>query len=270
MGRAGDDLGVTHGAISHQIRSLEESLGVKLFIRSGNRLQLTEFGERLLEAVTDGFDRILDGTKQLNPNDLSGSLVVGFTQTAGASWIAQFITNFHRRYPKIEVHAIEVKPHQKDIPREIDIAICYGKPNAGDKRVEELVAPSIFPVCSPRMLHGERELIKPEHLVHFPLLHDGLENWTRWFSAQGIEIPDHAEQIYFFNANLALNAARSGYGLALCNRFEVKDDLLEGRLVKLANHTLPDLHSYFLLADEPDKQPLKARIFEDELKNLLE
>ena len=77
MGRAGEELGVTHGAISHQVRALEQQLGVKLFIRANNRLKLTGAGKRLLNAVREGFDRIVDGTLQLDPDSLTGVLVIG-------------------------------------------------------------------------------------------------------------------------------------------------------------------------------------------------
>ena len=78
MGRAGEDLGVTHGAISHQVKTLERQLDVELFVRANNRLKLTSAGERLLLAVRDGFDRIIDGELQLDCDQLTGNLVIEF------------------------------------------------------------------------------------------------------------------------------------------------------------------------------------------------
>ena len=86
MGKAGEELGVTHGAISHHIRALEKHLDVKLFTRDKNSLQLTDSGKLLLKAVTQGFDKILEGTQHLDVDNLSGKLTVGCTQTAGANW----------------------------------------------------------------------------------------------------------------------------------------------------------------------------------------
>jgi len=263
MGRAGEELGVTHGAISHQIRALEEHLGIKLFDRANNRLKLTDSGQRLLRAVREGFDTIMDGALHLDPDNLTGNLVVGCTQTAGAGWAAKHICDFHALYPQIEIHTMEIKPQQKDIPREIDIAICYGKPNTTGRRLEELTSPPIFPVCSPRLLHGEKTVSQPQHLTRFPLLHDSQNSWQRWFTALNVPMPNHIKQLYFFSTNLSLSAARHGYGIALCNRFEVQEDLREGRLVKLLTRTIPESRSYYLLSDTEEKQSLRAQLFEE-------
>ena len=118
MGRAGDELGVTHGAISHQVRILEQYLGIKLFIRANNRLKLTSSGEHLLDAVRDGFECIIDGALRLDPDSLTGSLIIACTESTGASWAVMHIGEFQLQYPQIDVHVVEVQPQQKDIPRE--------------------------------------------------------------------------------------------------------------------------------------------------------
>ncbi len=268
MGKAGEDLGVTQGAISHHIRSLEKELGIKLFIRANNRLQLTASGDQLLKAVTEGFNRILDSAQQLDSDSLSGRLVVGCTQTAGANWVAAIISEFHQNYPLIDIHTVEVKPQQKDIPREIDIAICYGKPIENDKVVEELTSLDIFPVCSPRLIHDKNTITQPENLTNYPLLHEGLKNWPRWFSTMNIPISVNTKNIHFFSTNLTLSAARDGYGIALCNRLEVQQDIHEGRLIKLLDKTIPELDSYYLLLDKPEKKSLRAKLFEEWIKNI--
>ena len=91
LGRAGEELGVTHGAISHQVRALEAQLGVKLFIRANSRLQLTDAGQRLLMAVGEGFEKILEGAQHLDPDSLAGSLIIACTQTrAPVGWLSIF------------------------------------------------------------------------------------------------------------------------------------------------------------------------------------
>lgn len=268
MGKAGEDLGVTHGAISHHIRSLEKSLGLKLFTRDKNSLQLTDSGKLLLKAVTEGFNRILDATQDLDTDNLSGKLIVGCTQTAGANWIAQIISEFLQNYPQINIHTVEIKPQQKEIPREIDIAICYGKPIEKNRAVEELASLDIFPVCSPRIFNDQNTISQAVDLANFPLLHEGLDNWSRWFSAMKIPKQENTRDIHFFSTNLTLNAARDGYGIALCNRLEAQQDLLDGRLIKLLGKTIPELDSYFLLTDKPDTKSLRAQLFEECIKNI--
>jgi len=266
MGRAGEQLGVSHGAISHQVRALEEQLGVKLFIRANNRLKLTGAGERLLNAVRDGFDRIIDGTLQLDPDNLTGVLVIGCTESTGASWAIRHIGEFQVQYPQINIHVVEMKPQQKDIPREVDVAICYGKPNTAGRQLEELVSPPVYPVCSPRILHDIPPVTRPEHLGRLTLLYDNQNSWSRWFSTMEVPEPENVKQIHFYSTNLSLTAARLGYGVALCNPFEIQEDLRHGGLVKLLKKAVPESHNYYLLTNRPEHRSVRAQLFEDWIK----
>lgn len=263
LGRAGEALGVTHGAISHQIRSLETKLNVQLFTRRHNRLQLTSAGERLLHAVSEGFDRIVDGTLHLDPDSLAGVLLIGCTQTIGTSWAVKHIGQFQAKYPQIEIRMLEIQPRQKAIPNEIDVAICYGEPAAGRGRISLLYAPPLFPVCSPRLLHGRTSINRSEQVGEMPLLHDAQNSWARWFNAMGATQPQATRHLRFYNTSLCLSAARSGCGVALANELEVEEDMREGRLIKLLNQTMPESNSYYLYSSFPNQQPLRARLFDE-------
>lgn len=266
MGRAGEDLGVTHGAISHQVRALEQQLNIKLFIRANSRLKLTSAGERLLGAVRDGFDSIVDGTMRLDADKLTGSLVIGCTESTGASWAIKLIGEFQLVYPQIDIHVVEVRPLQKNIPREVDIAICYGKPDSGGRRLEELVSPPVYPVCSPTILHGLPPITRPRQIARLTLLHDSQNSWSRWFAAMNEPEPSDVSQMFFHSTNLSLTAARLGYGVALCNPFEIQEDLRQGRLVKLLKKTVPETHNYYLLTNQQAHCSVRAQLFEDWLK----
>lgn len=268
MGRAGEELGVTHGAISHQVRALEKQLGLELFIRSHNRLRLTSAGERLLGAVRDGFNRIVDEAIQLDPDNLAGQLVIGCTESTGANWAVQKICAFQEQYPQIDIRVVEVQPRQKRIPRDIDIAICYGRPDPGSRRLEELASPPVFPVCSPQVLHGVPVISRPAHLLRLTLLHDSHNSWRDWFSAMEVDDPGCESGIRFYNTNLSLTAARLGFGVALCNPFEVQDDLRRGSLVRLLEKSVPETHSYYLLTHPAGHQPLRAKLFEEWIKSI--
>jgi len=269
LGRAGNELGVTHGAISHQVRALEEKLGLKLFTRANNRLQLTSAGEHLLNSVRDGFDRIVDGALHLNPDSIAGELIIGCTHTSGSSWAVKHIMQFQGNYPQMEIRVVEVRPQQLDIPSEIDIAICYGKPNVGNRRLEDLISPSVFPVCSPALLFGRESIENPEQLTRLPLLQDDQNTWPRWFSAMDVEVPDSIRQTHFFSTALSLTAARNGFGVALCNPLEVQDDLREGRLVKVLEDSIPESHKYYLLCNFDEGQTLRAQLFEEWINNVM-
>ena len=269
LGRAGQALGVTHGAISHQVRSLETLLGVDLFIRDRNRLRLTAAGQRLLNAVRQGFDQILDGMLHLDPDSLSGSLVIGCTQSTAANWAIAHIMEFQAVYPDIELEIREIAPGQLDIPREIDIALCYGEPRAQDRRLELLAAPSVFPVCSPGLMFGVGRVTEPEHLLAFRLLDDAHNSWDRWFESMGQAGAVIDKRTRFFNTTLALNAARQGHGAALGNPLEIREDIKDGRLVQLIDASVPESNNYYLLAPPAASESLKARLFEDWIRQRL-
>ena len=269
LGRAGSELGVTHGAVSHQVRALEEKLGIKLFTRAHNRLQLTSAGEHLLNSVRDGFDRIVDGALHLNPDSIAGELTIGCTHTSGSSWAVKHIMQFQSNYPQMGIRVVEVRPQQSEIPSEIDIAICYGKPDVGNRRLEDLISPSVFPVCSPTLLFGQESIESPEQLTRLPLLQDNQNTWPRWFSAMDVDVPDSIRQTHFFSTALSLTAARNGFGVALCNPLEVQDDLREGRLVKVLENSIPESHKYYLLTNADEGQSLRAQLFEEWIKNVM-
>jgi LysR family glycine cleavage system transcriptional activator len=256
-------LGVTHGAISHQIRALEEKLGVALFIRAHNRLTLTPAGIRLHQAVKEGLDRILDGTRNLDPEQLAGPLILGCTQTIATSWAAKHICEFQKRYPTIDITVREIEPRQKAVPREIDIAICYGAPTQDDRHLSRLASPSLFPVCSPQLVSARTDGLDIENLRHVSLIHDKQVSWDRWFAAHGLIKSDKIRNIIFANTSQALTAARLGYGVALCNDFETQDYIREGQLIRLSDKSIPEEKDYFLLTPSSGRRSAKTQIFEE-------
>lgn len=267
LGRAGEELGVTHGAVSHQVRALEKKLGVKLFTRTNNRLRLTSAGEHLLRSVRAGFDRIAEGAQHIDPESIAGELIVGCTQTMGSSWAVKQVMQFQSNYPQIEISFHEIYPEQRDIPPDIDIAICYGKPDVAERRLEPLLSPSVFPVSSPGLLFDRPTVENPADLAYLPLLHNNQNSWGRWFEAMNVDFKPEGRQTHFFSTALSLTAARNGFGVALCNSLEVEDDLREGQLVRLLDHTIPEAQNYYLLCDTVGKQGIRARIFEEWIKN---
>ncbi len=263
LGRAGEKLGVSHGAISHQVRALEEQLAVKLFSRAHNKLALTPAGQRLYQSVKEGFDKIVDGARNINPQELSGSLVIACTQTIAASWAARHICEFYQKYPTIELHVREIEPLQQDIPLDVDIAICYGRPNSSNRSVKKLGAPPLFPVCSPALLQGRAPASRPQDIANFTIIHDGEVLWSRWFEKYSVNIEELNSNIYFSNTSQALAAARLGYGIALCNTFEAHDYIREGQLIQLFDLPIEEAQEYYIVTQFEPEKPLKVSIFEE-------
>jgi len=252
---------VTHGAVSHQIRTLEDRLGVKLFSRAHNRLTLTPAGHRLHASVKAGFDIIVEGTRNLNPQELSGSLVVACTQTMATCWANTLITQFYEKYPTINITVKEIEPRQKEIPNDIDVAICYGKPIKDDRELIMLASPPLYPVCNPRLLQKQERNYRPKDIYQFTLLHDTQISWSRWLAHYKVEEPADSSHLYFPNTSQALSVACSGYGVALGNTFETKDFIEEGRLVHLLSKSTKMEHDYYLLSQPEEIRSLKSQIF---------
>jgi len=264
LSEAGEQLGVTHGAISHQIRSLEDRLGVQLFSRANNRMQLTPEGSRLYDAVNRGFNTILDGTRNLNPQQLSGELVIACTQTIATVWAAKAICSFYEKYPSIKVIVQEIKPLQRHIPTDIDIAICYGEPAADAREVVKFASPALSPVCSPTLLKNQKAARHPKDIAKFPIVHDSSVPWSRWFDKYCPSGPEPERNIYFPNTSQALTASRLGYGVALANDFEAKQFLENGDLIRLFDNTpIAEEHAYYLIRDGEDSKSLKVKVFEE-------
>ena len=261
--KAGEDLGVTQGAISHQIISLEKTLGVKLFSRNGNRLALTPEGSRLHTSVKANFDGLVEGTRNLNPEALSGPLVIGCTQTVARSWLIELSNEFFKEYPTIEVHMQEIRPRQLAVPREIDVAICYGRPEDDDREVTFLASPAIYPVCNPRLLQSKQRRDRPADIFQFTLIHDHQVSWEQWYTRYQLDKPEKCANIYFPNTTQALVAARLGYGVALANEFEIKEFIRDGSLVRLLDKPIEEEHGYYLLSQYGENKSLKSKIFEE-------
>ena len=261
--KAGESLGVTHGAISHQIKALESQLGHPLFIRERNSLKLTAAGLRLYSATKEALDRMIDGMVNLNPESLEGTLVIGCTQSTATNWAIRHIMEFQERYPDVEIDVVEITSAQSDIPRNIDIAICYGKPASDNRIIEQLSKPPVYPVCSPGLLFNTVEPSRAEQLLQFHLLDDNQNSWKQWFSAMRVDDNDNIRQTRFFNTTLALQAARNGYGVALGNPFEIHDDLKDGRLIILLKQSIPEANTYYLLLHEPQNESIRARLFRE-------
>lgn len=265
--KAGKELGVSQSAISHQVRSLEERLNTLLFDRSGNRLTLTPAGTLLLEKATRAFEQLIDAAEGLAPDVIAGKLTLGCTATLLVSLVMNTIGRFRQAYPEIDLEVVEIKPLQKDIPREVELAFCFGEPVSKDRRIEPIIRENLFPVCSPGLLQSVPRVKRPAQLLDLPLLHNNLGHWERWFSAAHLSQSDAKNHLRFFNTHVALAAARRGLGVALASNLEVQNDLLMGTLVKVLDDSIEEPEQYYLVAHFPEHQTNRAMLFERWLKD---
>lgn len=263
--KAAEELFVTQAAVSHQIRALEEHLGVALFRRFNRRLALTDQGQLLLPSVREAFDALLAGVDRLKAHCCSGSLSISTTPSFAARWLAPRLVRFQALYPEIETQ-LSATPRVVDFLREgFDCGVRYGQGGWPGMRAIELFRQELLPVCSPSLLAGERPLREPRDLVQHTLIHvlTDLEDWRTWLRAVGVTEIDPTRGLKFDSGPLALQSAISGAGVAISNRTIAGDDLASGRLVPPFDLEVAVEASYYFVAPEITADQPKVVLFRD-------
>ena len=179
--RAAEELFVTQGAVSHQVKALEAELGVKLFNRERQRLVITEAGRQYLTILRDAFDRIAVGTERLLQRQNSGALTISTSPDFAAKWLVNRLGRFAEAHPSIDLR-VSATLHHVDFAREdVDLAVRHGDGSWPGLDVVRLSAEHLFPVCSPKLLSGRNRLAKPADVLRFPLIHvDDRKDWSKW------------------------------------------------------------------------------------------
>ncbi len=250
--RAAEELHVTPSAVSHQIRTLEEYLGVTLFRRLTRQIKLTPEGRAYLAPIRDALEQIRIATEQLARAGDAGPLTISSAPAFAAGWLMPRLNDFQLRHPEIEVRltaAVELVDFARS---DVDVGIRTGKGEWPGLRAHRLMREELVPVCSPALLDGPNPLARPEDLRHATLLHElpRLGQWRTWLSAAGVEGIDAERGPKFQNAAMAVEAAVSGLGVAIADRSLAEGHLQEGRLVAPFDIKLPSKHAYYLVYPE--------------------
>ena len=262
--RAAEELCVTQGAVSHQVKALEQVLGIKLFNRERHRLVITEAGRQYLAVVRDALDRIAIGTERLQQRQNSGALTVSTSPDFAAKWLVHRFGRFIEAHPEIDLR-ISATLHHVDFAREdVDIAVRHGEGKWDGLHVERLCADRLFPVCSPKLVSGPHRLMKKVYVLKFPLLHYDLRHdWERWLEAVGIVGIESLPGPVLNNASMLIDAAIDGQGIALARTTLASWDLIHGRLVRPFGAALPLSKSYWIVCPKATAMLPKIAIFRD-------
>ncbi|MFL5029819.1 MAG: transcriptional regulator GcvA [Xanthobacteraceae bacterium] len=246
--RAAEELCVTQGAVSHQVKALEEELGVKLFNRERQRLVITEAGREYLAVVRDALDRIALGTERLVQRQNSGALTISTSPDFAAKWLVHRLGRFAEAHPDIDLRVSAMMHHVDFAREEVDLAVRHGDGNWAGLHVERLCSEQLFPVCSPKLTAGRRRLSEPCDVLKFPLLHlDARKDWSKWLDAAGVSCPDLSHGPIMNRASMLIDAAIDGQGIALARTALAAWDLINGRLVRPFAIALPLSKSYWIV-----------------------
>src|SRR5580698_10628736 len=264
--RAAAELNVTQTAISHQIRRLEEQLGLALFIRRNRTLELTSEALDYLPSIRSAFADLHRATARLRRADQEGRLTVSTTASLATKWLVSRVAAFQDANPGIEVR-ITTSSHLVDFQRdEVDIAVRYGRGNWPGLRTNWLMAEDMFPVCSRSLLTGEKPLRNPEDLAHHTLLHATVsrEDWQLWLTAAGLPVSLATRRgLSFDQSFMAIQAAVEGLGIALGRTRFVEADIAAGRLVMPFDIVLPADAGFYVVAPEDTADTPKIALFRD-------
>ncbi|RZN01097.1 transcriptional regulator [Bradyrhizobium genosp. SA-3] len=264
---AAAELNVTQTAISHQIRRLEEELGIRLFVRQNRALALTPEARDYLPGVRAAFNDLRLATDRLLRKDDDKVLTVSTLASLAAKWLLPRLTDFQERHPGIDVR-ITTSASLVDFQRDdVDAAIRYGRGQWPGLRADWLMADELFPVCSPSLLRGDKPLRRPEDLRNHPLLHTSNANsddWRLWLTAAGLPA-DIARQpgITFDMIFMTIQAAIDGIGVAMGRTSYVQDDIAKGRLVVPFKIALPADAGFYLVSPEGRREAPKLTAFRD-------
>lgn len=254
--QAGVRIGVTHAAISQQIRALEGELGVALVDRGGRRLTLTVDGQRLAEALSQGFSQIATTIAQITGADETAPLRITTTPSFAAGWLMPRLPDFRAHHPAIDI-AIDPAPEMREIGREADVGLRYGNGGWPGLDAQLILRSSIVVVAAPSLVPADR-VADLSYLAGLPWLQElGTNEASTFLDGNGLTRRKGAA-IISLPGNLMLDAARDGQGVAVVARAFVEGDLAAGRLRLLMED--PDKEGYFLVT-RPGPQRAAVKSF---------
>ncbi|GKX40176.1 LysR family transcriptional regulator [Pectobacterium carotovorum] len=262
---AAEALNVTSGAVSQQIRVLEERVGVVLFTRERQGLRLTEAGADVHPSLLQAFEQIEKAVQTLDQIKARQTLTVSTVATFAASWLVPRLGRFNHRYPHIEVR-VEATSAVVDMRRDrVDVALRHGLGVYPGLDVTRLMAPVLVPVACPGLVTTDATLKEPEDCLAYPLLHDSdRADWPLWLAAHGVAEDPRAERGTAFEDDfLLIRAAEAGQGLALVPLEYAEDEIAAGRLVQVLDKPWPARFAYYVVTKPGAMQRQEVKAFVD-------
>lgn len=259
---AAQALHVTPGAVSQQIRLLEDRLGIALLVRERHGMRMTEAGAEAYPMLSAAFAQIDKAVDMLAAKQARQSLTVSTVATFAASWLVPRLGRFKERHPHIEIR-VEATPALVDLRRDhVDVALRHGLGDYPGLDVVPLMAPVLVPVAAPGFAAA---LAEPADCLDYPLLHDAdRADWPLWLSAHGVVQDARAQRGNAFDDDfLLIRAAEAGQGLALVPAAHAQEEIAAGRLVQALDKPWPARFAYYAVSRPGAVQRPEVRAFID-------
>lgn len=263
--KAANELHVTRAAVSHQIKNLEEYLGIPLIERHARSIALTDAGEAALPKLREGFNNLSDAVHLMQASTSNENINLWTAPSFASKWLVPRLNRFSKLHPEIDM---QISGESKLVDRssqdglsmedlfraeDVDLIISFGAKNYSDCKVTKLLSVEAVPLCSPSLLNDpERPLKTPEDLKFHTLLHDdtdyeGRPEWGKWLKAANIKGIDTKRGLHFNLVSLAIEAAIEAQGVLLSMKPLAKSDIEAGRLCIPFDMSMPLDMAYYII-----------------------
>jgi len=255
MSLAGDELHVTHAAISHQVSNLEEWMGVPLFHRAGRRINLTHPGRLLAVNLNASFESIAEICARVKAMSGGRTLNVGCIPSIASRWLVPNLDKFSALHPGVNIRVVYAKADEKLTDSDLDILITYGEDGSSGVLSVQLFSRINTPVCNPHFLRQFGPFDRPEQIASAPLLHDETTlGWKTWLKLAGVADKGVVAGTVYQDFNLLATAVIAGHGIALCPINVFSAEIRHKDLVILSEISINDDKGYMIMTrkDRPE------------------
>ena len=256
---------ITASAVSHQIKSLEQNLGVKLFKRKKRRVELTPIGERYFGSIKQSLNGIDVATQDITSNPKMDIVRISVAPNFLIRWLIPRLYKFQSNYPDVELQ-INSSNEPVDLNEtNTDMAVYFGHGDWLDIDVELLYKVFLVPVCSASLLINEQPLDSPQDLQHYPLIHVSkrLYEWPEWLHLSGIEYSGFGRGLHLSSSQLATTAARENLGIALADRTLSTREIENGKLIMPFDILLDSQRGFYLVHNKNRTMTYGMRVFKE-------
>lgn len=258
--KAADELFVTQAAVSHQIKSLEEFLGITLFKRKNRALELTEFGKAYFMDINKILRKLNDATERLLESKIEPYLNISVPQTFGIQWLVPHLSEFNQLHPEIEVRLTGVDEDEGGLNKDIDLAIYYGLGNWQNLQADRLAEEELLILAAPSLL-ADKPIHSKADLEQHTLIHIHThDNWQTMANYLALDELNIQQGPLFSHTFMALQAAIHGQGIVLANRLLASQEIENGTLKVVLETHLPDPKSFYVVnqLDRLDDSKIQA------------
>ncbi|OFA05663.1 transcriptional regulator GcvA [Duganella sp. HH101] len=264
--RAAEELHLTHGAISHQVRALEQELGRELFVRNGRQVKITSDALKFAQFLGKSFADIAAAADAMRAASVNRRLTISSIPSFAARWLAPRLGRFIDRHPDIEV-VLQSSGQLQDLARDgIDVGIRFGRGNYPGLVVQRLMGDVYYPVVSPYYRGGQRPAT-PQDLRQHTLLRS-VEPWSPWLHAAGVDMAEPSGGLMFEDLSMLIRCAADGNGVALVRHVVAMQEIASGQLLRLFDTATPCPDEYFFVsppgaAGKPQVQAFRDWLLEE-------